>query len=322
MVALELRRAFPLSWRMVRSCRLPTAQQDEPYYLSFEPGGGIFGEQWTAFDENCVLYKGTYNPVSISQYALHLYDRARLGDKDAQRGFLAQIEYLCRAQDEDGLYRYSVPNAPYGLSPGWISAMAQGEVFSVLLRAYALTKNATYLDRATAALRPFERDVSQGGVSFIRNHDVFFEEIAGCPAHVLNGHLFAAFGVWEACRYGLASPILKDLHAASIETLLRWLPDYDDDGWSFYQLAVRDGGERHYAPIQYHQTHIAQLKVYAAMTERAQFAEMSQRWRAGLDRWDVRVRVWADSASWLSQLIKRRISGKSAAPWQPLPAQR
>lgn len=315
---LDLRRHFPLAWSMVRRCRLPEGRLGEPYYVSFEPGGGVFGEQWNAFDESGVLCKGVHNPVSIAQYALHCYDRLCAGDAASREPFLRHAAFLKDAQREDGTYVYTFAHRPYGLEPGWISCLAQGEAASVLFRAYALTSDRAYLQSAMNALSSYERDISDGGVSFIRGRDVFFEEVAGCPTHILNGHISACFALWEALEYGFGSHAMRELHEAAIETLGRWLPFYDDDGWSFYQLAVRNNGERHYAPITYHQAHINLLHVYAAMTGRADFEAMSSRWRDGLARWDVRARVWRDSAHWLTGVVANRVRKAPASPWVPM----
>lgn len=316
---LDLRRHFPLSWKMVRRCRMPSGEMGEPYYVSFQPGGGVFGEQWNSFDADGVLYKNAYNPVSIAQYALYCYDRFKSGDADSRPRFLTQARYLRDSQSPGGTYIYGFGHPPYGLGAGWVSCLAQGEAASVLFRAFALTNDADYLDAAMCALRPYMHDVREGGVSFIRGNDVFFEEVAGCPVHILNGHICAAFALWEAERYGYASSDLRDLHATAIDTLLRWLPLYDADGWSYYQLALRNG-KRHYAPITYHQTHINFLRVYAAMTRQQEFERMSTHWRRGLDRIGVRARVWADSAAWLGDALVARLSREATQPWEPMSA--
>lgn len=315
---LHLRRAFPLSWRMVRRCRLPTARMGEPYFMSFEPGGGIFGERWDRFDANGVLYKGAYHPVSIAQYALHCYELFSDGDGAARDTFLRQAEYLRGAQQPDGTYPYPFPHPGYGVAAGWISGLAQAETFSVFLRAYAITNDEAYLDAARASLAVLERSTAEGGAAFIRENDVFFEEMPARPTHILNGHIFCAFAVWEATQCGLASAHLQELHRAAIETLVKWLPLYDDDGWSYYELAVQGEGKRRYVPITYHQTHINLLHVYSAMTGRREFEEMSARWRRGLDRWDVRVAVWRDSIEWVADTAIRRLRRAPAGAWRSL----
>src|SRR5579872_5241058 len=317
MKALDLARHFPLSWKMVRQHRIPAGTLGEPFPIIFDPGGGVFGEQWNRFDEHGVLYKGLYNAASIAQYGLHCQGRLHDGDRSAREPFLRQARYLRDSQQSDGTYRYAFAHPSYGLQPGWISSLAQGEAASLLFRAFACTNDDSFVDAALQALSPFTRDVAHGGVSFIRGDDVFFEEYAGCATHILPGQLVSAFALWEASRYGFASQELRDLHAAAVSTLVRWLPLYDAGGWSFYQLAVRDG-RRHYAPITYHQMNINLLYVYALMTNRDEFARMSASWRAGLDRPDVRARVWRDSAVWLAERAFVRFRRTGIRQWEPM----
>lgn len=313
---LHLRRAFPVRWAMVRRCRLPLGRLGEPYPVSFDPGAGIFGERWNSFDANGILFKGAYHPVSIAQYALYCYERFSDGEATARDAFLRHADFLRDAQQSGGTYPYPFPHPAYDVPAGWISGLAQAEAFSVFVRAYALTNDAEYIDRARAALAPLERNAGAGGVTFMRGDDVFFEEMPARPTHILNGHLSCAFSVWEAMQYGLASNALAELHEASIRTLIKWLPLYDDNGWSYYELAVLGDGKRRYVPITYHQTHINQLRVYAAMTARAEFAGMSDRWRRGLDQWSVRARVWRDSIEWVAQSTIRRLRHAPAGTWR------
>lgn len=317
--AIEARRLLPFSWKMLRDYRLPNGDPGQPYYLRYDAGNGITGESWHEFDQDGILrHAGIYNPVSISHYAMHCYERMMDGDAGAKDPFLQQARYLLTSQREDGLYPYTFDFPQYALSGEWYSCLAQGEAVSVLLRAYVMTGERAMLDGALRAAGTLLRDVNDGGVSLIRGDTVFFEELAQRPCHILNGHLFAAFGLWELCRFGFGTPEMHEIQAASIETLIQWLPRYDDDGWSYYQLACRDDGERHYATIFYHQIHIAQLEIYAAMTGRAEFGEMARHWRAGLQRFDVRVRVWKDIFNWAYRLVYRRVRRLRADPWHSM----
>lgn len=317
MKALDILRHFPVSWKMVRRHRIPAGTLGEPFPIVFDAGAGIFGERWDTFDAQGVLHKGLYNPVSIAQYGLHCHGLLCEGDERARDPFLKQARYLRHNQGPDGTYRYAFEHPAYGLAPGWISSLAQGEAASLLFRAYGEASDESFLEAALRALEPFRRDVADGGVSFIRANDVFFEEYAGCPTHILPGHILSAFALWEASSYGFAASDLRELHDASVETLLRWLPLYDAGGWSFYQLAVRDG-KRHYAPITYHQMNLNLLKVYSMMTGREEFARMSASWRAGLDRWDVRARVWRDSAKWAAESAASRLHRAGTRAWEPM----
>lgn len=316
---VDLQKNFPVRWEMRRQYRLPTDEPQQPFYTSWHPGGGIFGEEWDRFDNDGVLFAGRYNPNSVAAYALYCYERLYAGERAMREPMLRQTEYLLRTQREDGAFPYAFALPQYGLQPGWISGIAQGKAAAALWRAYAITQDARYRAAATRALLPLTRDISQGGTALLRGSAAFFEEIGSNPTHILNGHVTAAFAAWEACRFGFAPPGLDEIHQAAIRTLLDILPRYDADGWSYYQLAVRENGERHFAPINYHQTHIAQMHVYSAMTGRGEFLEMSRKWRRGLAQWSVRARVWGDSGAWLLETLARRLARRSAEPWRPLP---
>jgi hypothetical protein len=60
------------------------------------------------------------------------------------------------------------------------------------------------------------------------------------------------------------------------------------------------------------------LRIYAVMTQRAEFARMSAAWREGLDRWDVRARVWRDSAAWLCERAGEKLRHAGTQAWEPM----
>jgi hypothetical protein len=198
--------------------------------------------------------------------------------------------------------------------------MAQGQAASVLIRAYALTRNEEYLAAGERALSPLFSPIERGGASYIANGDLFFEEAAVEPAcHILNGHLYAAFAVWEYARYVNADRY-GALHRDALGTLERWLPAYDINGWSCYDLAVDSAGRRHLAPLWYHHFHIAQLRVFAAMTSNAPFRQRAERWNDALARTPVRAQLWSYHAQSVFRGIARRIAREGVRPLQPLPA--
>lgn len=314
---------FPVSWRMSRGYVLPSGALGEPYYIAWDPAPLPRGEGWVdgRFDERGLFTLGSFrNPVQISQYALHRYGDAVAGDPSARRTFLAQADWLRSAQAPDGTYRYEIPLPLYGATSNWISAMAQGEAASVLLRAFALSADAAYREAGVRALAPLFRDVRDGGASYIRGGELFFEEAAIAPeCHILNGHLYAAFAVWEYSRHVRDGAGYATLHHDALVTLAKWLPSFDASGWSCYDLAVDDAGRRHYAPLWYHHFHIAQLRVFSAMTGDPRFAEMAERWNRALSDPAVRARVWTHSAQSLARSIRRRLRRAPVRAFVPLP---
>lgn len=307
---------------MKRRYRVPSADPGQPYYIYY-PSGLELDRPWPEVSfgaDGVVTTTQGRNPVTVAQYALYSHERSLRNVPGSEQAFVLQIRYLRDVQREDGAYTYASAAPEYLAPPGYLSAMAQGVAASALVRGYTSTGDTAYRDAAVNALKPLKLDVAGGGAAFLRDGSVFFEEVASAqPCHILNGHLFAAFGLWDVLRLGLGDAELRALHERSIETLLQWLPLYDASGWSYYQLAVRDANTRHLAHMSYHQLHIAQLRVYAAMTGHDAFASTANRWEAALGDLRARARVWLDSAAWLVETTRAHSGLSRRGPWRPIP---
>lgn len=74
--------------------------------------------------------------------------------------FLITSEWLLQNQGLNGGWQVPVAREVSGikeiLKPGWISAMGQGHVICVLVRAFNLTNDQRYIHAAESGLRPFE----------------------------------------------------------------------------------------------------------------------------------------------------------------------
>jgi heparosan-N-sulfate-glucuronate 5-epimerase len=181
----------------------------------------------------------------------------------------------------------------YRAAPGWLSAMAQGEAISLLLRAHADSPARGFDAAARDAAKPFLRSVEDGGVRRDLAGAPFFEEYATALASfVLNGFIYALWGLWELGRFGGeagAAALAEDGSA----TLRAVLARYDAGYWSRYDLVRPKAGPQKPASLAYHTLHIAQLRVTAAMTGDAAFAAMAERWRGYQRSWPCRVRYVA-----------------------------
>ena len=110
------------------------------------------------------------------------------------------------------------------------------------------------------------------------NGDLGFEEYVGSPpTHILNGFIWAAWGVHD---YYLATGenTAKVLFQAAVKTLLKNLAAYDLGFWSLYEQS----GTRMkmVASPFYHQLHVAQLRVMHALTGEQTFADVASRWES------------------------------------------
>ncbi|MGA8099370.1 MAG: D-glucuronyl C5-epimerase family protein [Candidatus Cybelea sp.] len=286
-----------------------------PYFIEWDPGHGVYGEDWDGapFDTDGVLLSGparVYHPIRIAQFALHRFDLwYATRNAAARRDFLAQATWLRDRQRIDGiagLYRFDFPWKKYGASAGWCSAMAQGEAISVLLRAHGLDKSAGYGDAAERASQPFFADIKDGGVVWRDGANIFLEEIANeHAAHVLNGCIFALWGIWELWkRTGDAG--LEQIVEACVDTLRRWLPRFDTGWWTRYSLLLSAAGQPHIATLKYHQFHIAQMHVLAAMFSEPKFEEAARRWTSYVEQPNCRSRVRAATLRSLPERLSRR----------------
>jgi hypothetical protein len=297
--------AFPLNWRHSRPYRAyDKAEELGPYYVRWDEGGGPYGEGWSTerFDARGVLVSGldrTYHPIRIAQFALEQFGLWREhGDVRARQRFLAQSRWLLEHQQLQrnipGCYPFPFAWPRYGAPAGFLSAMAQGEAVSVLLRAAQTTQSDLYVHAAVRAAQPFRHSICEGGVSWTAPRgDLIFEEAATAePAHILNGWIFAAWGLFELRPYAAWAGEMFD---RSIDTLLERLPLYDSGRWSYYSLALERGGFRRLATLKYHAFHIAQLHVLASMTGHAAFEETACRWQGYTRRVDSRITLWSNS---------------------------
>jgi heparosan-N-sulfate-glucuronate 5-epimerase len=226
-----------------------------------------------------------YNPIAIAQYGLGNYNLfRRSGDPDSRTKFFRIAAWLVQNLEPnpqglavwnhyfDWEYRDTL-RAP------WYSALAQGQGISVLVRAYKESGDSHYLDAARRALVSFFKPVADGGVAFTDEQgDVWFEEyVVSPPTHILNGFIWAAWGVRD---YFLATrdPSARELFASAVRTLTRNLDRYDLGFWSLYEQS----GTRlpMVASPFYHQLHIVQLRVMHRLTGEDKFLRVADRWES------------------------------------------
>ena len=226
-----------------------------------------------------------YNPIAIAQYGLGNYNFfRRTGDAAHRKKFFLVADWLCSHLEKnpqgipvwnhhfDWEYRDTL-RAP------WYSALAQGQGISVLVRAHKESGDTRYMEVAKLARASFSTPVKEGGVTFTdENGDLWFEEyVVSPPTHILNGFIWAAWGVYD---YFLATQdhSAQQLFVAAVETLLRNLDSYDLGFWSLYEQSGT------LLPMVassfYHQLHIVQLRVMHRLTGEQKFARVAARWES------------------------------------------
>jgi heparosan-N-sulfate-glucuronate 5-epimerase len=225
-----------------------------------------------------------YNPITTSQYGLALYEEYLRGESDVLEDFYAQADWLVDTMAPDGglYYQFDLPGR--GLEAPWLSGMAQGEAISVLVRAHYESGDPRYLVAARLAFEPLARPFDENGVMHVDHTGTWIEEYPQePPSHVLNGALFAIFGLYDLER-ATDDERVGTLLDEAVETLADNLDRYEEDGWVRYQLT----GEDAWATRTYYGLHIEQLRALAALSGDERFEHRAERWERPL----ANERLW------------------------------
>jgi hypothetical protein len=136
---------------------------------------------------------------------------------------------------------------------------------------------------------------------------VTYEEYPAQPApHVLNGMIFALFGVWDLVRAQPDSGQARAIFERGAATLEALLPHYDAGWWSLYDLYHLEVATlRNPCTAHYHDMHVKQLAVMHAITGRAPFDAFARRWAAYQDGAHGRLRAYAEKAAFV---MRRRLA--------------
>src|SRR6202166_3837194 len=212
-----------------------------------------------------------YNPIAIAQWGLGNYNIfQQTGSAEAHDKFVKASDWLCDRLEKN-VHGFHVWNHYFDweyrqtLRAPWYSGLAQGQGISLLVRAHAETGEEKYLSAAALAFRSFQVDVESGGVKFEdAEKNTWFEEyLVSPPTHILNGFIWAIWGVYD---YFLAtgSRDAMTLFRASVKTLEANLDRYDLGFWSRYELSGT------LLPMIaspfYHRLHVTQLFVMNRIT--------------------------------------------------------
>jgi heparosan-N-sulfate-glucuronate 5-epimerase len=267
--------------------RAPTHALGE-YHMTFEEKARYAGPH-DAHGIPLLNYHGAiglqYNPIAIAQWGLGNYNLfSRTSSVEAHGKFLKASDWLCERleKNSDGLHvwnHYFDWEYRQRLKAPWYSGLAQGLAISLLVRAHAESGERKYLNCAALAFCSFLADISSGGVKFVdAEKNIWFEEyLVSPPTHILNGFIWAAWGVYD---YFLAtgSREAMALFAAAVRTLDANLGRYDLGFWSRYELSGTLFPM--IASRFYHRLHVAQLRVMHRITSEKTFDQYAERWES------------------------------------------
>ena len=270
-----------------------SVHQLDEYYMSFAGKANYSGDHDSA-GIPMLNYHGKiglqYNPIAIAQWGLGNYNLFCQTRNDERRNkFLTASDWL-RSRLEPNVHGTWTWNHHFDweyrspLKAPWYSALAQGQGISLLVRAYRETGAAAYLDAAERAFTSFLKPTREGGVTFTdeRGHLWFEEYIVSPPTHILNGFIWAVWGVYD---YFLAtrSSAARHLFAQAVFTLRENLDCYDLGFWSLYeQTGYAQSGTLlpMVASPFYHRLHVVQLRVMHRLTGDSIFTQFADKWEA------------------------------------------
>jgi heparosan-N-sulfate-glucuronate 5-epimerase len=274
------------------------------YFMRFQGKARYAGP----FDEHGVPlldYRGNigrqYNPIAIAQYGLSRFNRwCDTGDGDDRRAWEAAVRWLATHLRPNA---FGVPvwfhefDWPYRqvLKAPWYSGLAQGCGLSLLVRAATVTNDPEIVKAADAAFESFRRPVTEGGVVVLdeQGHLWIEEYLVDPPSHILNGFIWAAWGVYDYAVWSRVSEA-KTLWDRAVQTLAARLHEFDTGWWSLYEAPY--GGPRMLASPYYHRLHITQLQVLHALTGLATFATFADRFASYARNRAYRTRAIAEKA--------------------------
>ncbi|HLH08207.1 MAG TPA: D-glucuronyl C5-epimerase family protein [Terriglobales bacterium] len=271
---------------------------DRPYPSS-ESSATALGEYYMPFTSKAnyphldacgiprLNYRGSigwqYNPIAIAQFGLGNHTLfCRTGNQQYRDRFLIAASWMVRNLEKNdfGLHvwhhhfdwDYRSP-----LKAPWYSGLAQGQGISLLVRAFHETRDDYYLRAARHAFISLCTPVDGGGVLLQNGEHVWLEEyIVHPPTHILNGCMWANWGVYD---YWLTTGDegARQLFSAVARSLALQLPAFDTGFWSLYEQC----GKRMsmLASPFYHRLHIAQLEIMHRLTSDCIFQEFAHRWR-------------------------------------------
>jgi hypothetical protein len=256
-------------------------EKDKPFYRR---PSELFIDGFAAISLSGRLHR---QPVTHCNYALMVHSQfLDTHDPALRREFLDLANTLLASRHElliagvpCTVWQYDFEAPFYAPHPvPWISALAQGEAMSVLLRAYELTREKKYRDAAQEALNVFGIPMEAGGIRSLDSQGhVYFEEYPfPNKAHkVLNGFIYALLGLYD-CWRATGNPIAKQYFDEGLHTLRAEgiLQRYDLGFWTSYdQRPDKD------VCFKYNSIHVRQLEVLYRISGDVYFLKISQQWK-------------------------------------------
>lgn len=219
--------------------------------------------------------KLVYFPTNMVQYAMARMDKLVYENQDTAA--IALVERIVNKMINMSYRVDSMLLIPYNfnfymhggtveetMEAPWYSAMAQGQLLSLVVRLYKFTGNTKYVSIAQELFNSFKRIKGKGAKPWVSCIDssqhIWFEEYpADLPSFTLNGKIFAIMGIYDFYRIRPSEEVGRYLKGG-ITTIKANIDRYRNEGdYSFYCIKHKHWGQAKIPP--YHSIHIKQLEI-------------------------------------------------------------
>jgi hypothetical protein len=269
----------PFPWRHPETLR---------YYVSYElddPDGHGGYTRLYQFDDRGLPYTSgphgaLYDPLVVARYGIRMLAIAGACANPAAAGRArAVLEPLLTSVEATGSWGRA--GRADQMSTDRPSAIVQGVGLSALVRLAGRAPLPRVRAAVERALDRLVTPVEEGGTCSRLEGGPFLEEYPSQPpSHVLNGGLYALFGLYDL-EDGLAHEKAGTLAREIERTLVRALHRFDAHmGWSRYALHLH--GHALLASAHYHRLHVTGLRVLQARTGHEAFGRWAARWERAL----------------------------------------
>jgi hypothetical protein len=220
-----------------------------------------------------------YYPVNVAQYGFMQHAEYLSSKKEESlntlRACVAKLIDLKTEYKGTFVWLHQSKDENYNIPAPWASAMAQGEVMSLLLRFYQISNDEIHLEVAQKAYQFLQ---IENDPQCVRRKDengfLWFEEYPSSPpSYVLNGFIYTVFGLYDLYRVTQDPTVKADLDSC-LKTLKANIHKYDAGYWSYYDQLKKELVRYYYQK----NVHVLQLRVLHKLTDEPVFDKYAKKW--------------------------------------------
>lgn len=213
-----------------------------------------------------------YNPLFIAREAQSLIFKT---DPESKKQFRILSDWLlAHSVANDSMlicyYNYDLPDLK--LKAPWTSAFSQAVMMNVFQSRAVLDRDRTWVRHTVDIFRSLQPDSGSQLSSRIAPDQIWWWEYPGTDSlYVLNDMISVLFELWNYAQ-ATGDPQAETLFNQGYQAVLHKLPDFDNHGYSRYQIGGKMAGR------SYHQKHISQLKKLNAIKTDPILVKYYKRW--------------------------------------------